>query len=66
MAIPFSDNLAITGTLPDIARQEYATKADLKAVRKNRMPEMYMGYCLEDHKYYVFNKENDNDEVTGY
>lgn len=66
MAIPFSDNLSISGKYPDITRQEYATLADLKAVKKNRMPEMYFGYCLEDHNWYAFNKQNSEDPVTGY
>lgn len=66
MAIPFSDNLSISGKYPDITRQEYATLADLKAVKKNRMPEMYFGYCLEDHKWYTFDKQNSEDSVTGY
>ena len=66
MAIPFSDNLAISGKYPDITRQEYATLADLKAVKKNKMPEMYFGYCLEDHNWYAFDKQNSEDPVTGY
>ena len=66
MAIPFSDNLAITGRKPDIVRQEYATLADLLAVRKNKMPEMYLGYCLEDHQWYSFDSRNDADPTTGF
>ena len=66
MAIPFSDNLSISGKYPDITRQEYATLADLKAVKKNKMPEMYFGYCLEDRNWYAFNKQNSEDPVTGY
>ena len=66
MAIPFSDNLSISGKYPDITRQEYATLADLKAVKKNKMPEMYFGYCLEDHNWYAFDKQNSEDPVTGY
>ena len=65
MAIPFSDNLSISGKYPDITRQEYATLADLKAVKKNKMPEMYIGYCLEDRKWYQYDKANTVDEVLG-
>lgn len=65
MAIPFSDNLQYNGVNPDFTRQEYATFADMKAVKKSRMPELYIGYCLEDRKYYKYDKNNDTDEVLG-
>lgn len=66
MGIKFADNLEISLKKPDIARQEYATLADLKAVKKNKMPAMYFGYCLEDHKWYAFDNTNDDDPVTGF
>ncbi len=65
MAIPFSDNLQYLGTGPDFTRQEYATFADMKAVKKSRMPEKYIGYCLEDRKWYEYDKNNDTDEILG-
>ena len=65
MAIPFSDNLQYLGTKPDFTRQEYATFADMKAVKKNRMPELYIAYCLEDRNWYAYDKSLNDDPVTG-
>ena len=65
MAVSISDSLELKKGSPDFTRQEYATFADMKAVRDNRMPEMYIGYCLEDHSYYYYSKQNDVDEVKG-
>lgn len=66
MATTISSNFDYQGKLPDFTRQEYATISDMKAVKKARMPEMYIAYCLEDHKVYLYNKANENDEVYGY
>lgn len=65
MALSFSDNIDFKGRKPDFVRQEYATLAELKAVRDNRMPEMYLGYCVENHTYYCYSQTNDVDDVTG-
>ena len=65
MAIVLQENIDIKGRYPDVARQEYATLADLKAVRDNRMPEMYLAYCVENHTYYCYSQTNDVDPVTG-
>lgn len=65
MAVKLSDNLQFSGSKPDFVRQEYATLADLKAVLPAKMPAMYFGYCIETHKYYVFDKTNESDPITG-
>ena len=65
MAISFSDNLSYLGKLPDFVRQEYATFADMRAVRKNQMPELYFAYCLEDRNFYKYDKSLEADPVTG-
>lgn len=65
MAIKFADNLQIGGKKPDIVRQEYATKEALKAVSPAAMPELYLGYCLEDRQYYKYDKSLEDDPVTG-
>ena len=57
MAISLGDNLNLSGALPDFTRQEYATLSAMKSVRDNRMPEMYLAYCLETHAYYYYNKQ---------
>lgn len=65
MAIALQDNLDLKGTKPDFVRQEYATLADMKAVRDNRMPEMYLAYCVENHAYYYYSKTTEVDSITG-
>jgi len=65
MAIALSDNLDLSGARPDFIRQEYETLAAMKSVRDNRMPEMYLAYCKENHIYYCYSKTNDVDEATG-
>ena len=66
MAIAFNDNIDYSGKKPDFNRQEYATYEDMKAVRKGFMPEIYLGYCLADRKFYKYDKSVDNDPVLGY
>ena len=66
MAISLGDNLNLSGALPDFTRQEYATLNAMKSVRDNRMPEMYLAYCLETHAYYYYNKQNEVDPITGH
>ena len=66
MAISLGDNLNLSGALPDFTRQEYATLSAMKSVRDNRMPEMYLAYCLETHAYYYYNKQNEVDPITGH
>ena len=65
MAIPFSDNLEYLGPDPDFTRQQYETIADMKAVKKGRMPEKYIGYCLEDRNWYQYDKNNETDPILG-
>ena len=65
MAISFSQNLDYSGSNPDFVRQQYATLADMAAVRKNRMPEKYIAYCLEDRNWYQYDKNYDTDPVLG-
>lgn len=65
MALKLADNLEYQGRKPDFVRQEYATFADMKAVKKSKMPEMYLAYCLEDRSYYQYDKNNTEDSVLG-
>lgn len=65
MAIKFADNLAYSGKKPDFERQQYETFEAMKAVGKNSMPELYLAYCLEDRKVYLYDKNNEDDPVTG-
>ena len=65
MAISFGDNLDYAGKKPDFVRQEYAAFAEMKAVKKSNMPELYFAYCLEDRNFYKYDKSLDPDPITG-
>lgn len=65
MAVVFTSNLDVSGDMPDIIRQQYATLADMKSVVSNMMPSIYLAYCLETHRYYVYDKTNDDDDTLG-
>lgn len=65
MASTWGDNFEYNGSKPDFTRQQYATLADMKAVVRTRMPTMYIAFCLEDHKVYLYDKANEDDPVLG-
>ena len=65
MAIGFSSNIEYLGPEPDFTRQQWNTIAEMKAVKKSRMPEKYIAYCLEDRKWYEYDKNNETDPVLG-
>jgi len=65
MASSWGDNFEYKGTKPDFTRQQYDTIADMKAVKKAQMPAMYIGFCLENHKIYTYDKTNEVDETLG-
>lgn len=65
MAIALGDNLRLNKAVPDFERQQYETVADMKAVKDLRMPEMYLAYCLETQKVYLYKKSNTVDATFG-
>ena len=65
MAENLVDNLDYKGPKPDFTRQEYSTFEAMRSVYDSRMPQMYLTYCLEDNKVYLYNKNNSWDDVTG-
>jgi len=65
MAMDLVDNLNYQGRKPDFVRQEYSTVADMAAVKSSKMPEMYIAYCTETHKVYLYNKQNTEDLTYG-
>lgn len=65
MAIPITDNINYTGPKPDFVRQEYRTRADLKNAKDLSLPNMYLAYCIEDGKVYLYKKDNEIDQYTG-
>lgn len=65
MALTLKDNFKLTVNKPNFDRDIYQTKADMKAVRSTRMPEMFIASCVEDGKVYLYNKKNEDDPDTG-
>lgn len=46
-------------------RQEYNTLEDMKAAKDMQMPQMILGFCLEDEQVYLYKKSNTKDPVLG-
>ena len=65
MAINVTDNINYKGPKPDFVRQQYGTKALMKSQLDSAMPDIYLAYCLEDHKMYLYDKTNAVDETIG-
>lgn len=65
MAVALGDNLNYKGKKPDFVRQQYDTLEALTLVNDNQMPPMYIAYCLETQKVYLYNKNNDFDLILG-
>ena len=65
MALSFSDNIGYSGSRNNFERDYYATIADMVAVKKTRMPTMFIAMCGETGKAYLYNKSNEVDETLG-
>lgn len=65
MSIALGDNIRLNKPVPDFDRQQYATVADMKAVKDLKMPDMYLAYCLETQKVYLYKKTNTVDATYG-
>ena len=65
MALSFSDNIGYSGSRNNFERDYYATVADMVAVKKTRMPTMFIAMCGETGKAYLYNKSNEVDETLG-
>ena len=65
MALSFSDNIGYSGSRNNFERDYYATIADMVAVKKTRMPTMFIAMCGETGKVYLYNKSNEVDETLG-
>lgn len=65
MAISLSDNLDFGGTKNNFERDCYATLADMKAVKTTKMPKIITALCEETGKFYIYNKNNEIDEILG-
>lgn len=50
---------------PDFTRSMFNTVAEMKAVPKKTMPYVYIATCKETGKAYIYNKNNEIDEILG-
>ena len=62
--INFPNGFRITSQEP-IDSRLVLTKAEMKASIDARMPDVYLAVCKDDGKVYLYNKNNEVDDVTG-
>lgn len=65
MSINILDSFNYKGRRPDFVRQQFGTIEAMRTFSENYLPDMYLCYCLEDGKVYLYNKDNAVDQTTG-
>ena len=60
-----TENFEYIGTQQNFERDSYATLAEMKAVADKRMPDIFTATCKETGKFYIYNKNNEIDEILG-
>ena len=60
-----TENFEYIGTQQNFERDSYATLAEMKAVVDKRMPDIFTATCKETGKFYIYNKNNEIDEILG-
>ena len=65
MAINIGTNFAYHGKLPNFDRDQFKTKAEMKAFDENSINEGHLSYCAEDGNTYQFKSSNTVDATTG-
>ena len=60
-----TENFEYIGTQQNFERDSYATLAEMKAVVDKRMPDIFTATCKETGKFYIYNKNNEVDEILG-
>ena len=60
-----TENFTYIGTQQNFERDSYATLAEMKAVADKRMPAIFTETCKETGKFYIYNKNNEVDEILG-
>lgn len=60
----FPNGFSITSTEP-IDSRLVMTKAEMLAVKKAKMPQVYLTVCVDDGQLYIYNSANTLDEETG-
>lgn len=65
MAVQYIDNLSYQGKKGNFERDQFATKAAMKAYPEASIDEGHLAFCLEDNKRYEFRASNSVDTITG-
>ena len=60
-----TEGFSYTGSAQNFERDSYATLAEMKAVKAKKMPNIFIATCEETGKLYIYNKQNEDDEVLG-
>ena len=60
-----TDGFEYNGKKQNFKRDSYATLAEMKAVAESKIPNIFHAMCEETGKLYIFNVNNDVDEVLG-
>ena len=60
-----TENFTYIGTQQNFERDSYATLVEMKAVVDKRMPDIFTATCKETGKFYIYNKNNEVDEILG-
>ena len=60
-----TENFEYIGTQQNFERDSYLTLAEMKAVVDKRMPDIFTATCKETGKFYIYNKNNETDEILG-
>ena len=60
-----TENFEYIGTSQNFERDSYATLSEMKAVVDKRMPDIFTATCKETGKFYIYNKNNEIDEILG-
>lgn len=66
MSVKFTNNIDLLSKEPNFKRDQFTTKAEMKACNPNFIDEGHKSYCLEDGKTYEFKSSNTLNDETGY
>ena len=64
MSIKVNSNFQISCPLP-IDNRQYLNKQDMLNINDNIMPDVYFAVCIDDGKFYLYNKTNTPNVDTG-
>lgn len=66
MSVKFTNNINLQSKSPNFERDQFETKAAMKAYNTNFIDDGHLSYCKEDGNTYRFKPTNPNSEETGH